>query len=168
MNTAEPRPAVERVKPPDGPFRLINPVMRWVLSTPRRAGRVGDQLLLLHLTGRKSGRVLDIPVGYRPAEDGRLLVMTNSLWRVNLRGTDDLDVTLRGVRMPAHAELVEDPELVATAYQRLINQVGHAKAGRRLGIRINVDRAPTHAELAEAAGREGLSVIYLAPTPSPS
>jgi hypothetical protein len=30
-----------------------------------------------------------------------------------------------------------------------------------MGIRINVPRTPTHEELAEAARRDGLSVVYL-------
>jgi hypothetical protein len=30
-----------------------------------------------------------------------------------------------------------------------------------MGIRINVPRTPTHAELADAARRDGLSLIYL-------
>ena len=122
---------------------------------------MGEHLLLLHLTGRTSGRALDVPVAYRPAGDGRLLVLTSSRWRVNLRGRPDVEVTLRGSRRPVVAELVEDPDAVAEVYAGLIDEVGHTKAGRRMGLRINVDRTPTHAELVEAAQRDGLSLVYL-------
>ena len=57
--------------------------------------------------------------------------------------------------------LDEDPLAVAAVYQQLIGEVGLEQAGRRLGIRINVDRAPTSEELAEAARREQLSVLHL-------
>lgn len=155
------RPAVERVTPPKAPYNVVNRVMRWLLTSPRRSRRMGEHLLLLHLTGRTSGRSLVVPVAYRASDDGRLLVLTNSRWRVNLRGRPDVEVTIRGSRRPAAAELVENPDVVAGVYARLIDEVGPAKAGRRMGIRINVDRTPTHAELVEAAGREGLSLVYL-------
>lgn len=155
------RPAVERVTPPKAPYQVVNRVMRWLLSSPQRSKRMGEHLLLLHLTGRTSGRALEVPVAYRPTADGRLLVLTNSRWRVNLRGRPDVEVTLRGSRLPAVAELVEGPDVVASVYARLIDEVGHKKAGRRMGIRINVDRAPTHHELVEAARRDGLCLVYL-------
>ena len=155
------RPAVQRVQPPKAPYNVVNPVLGWLLSSPRRASRVGEHLLLLHLSGRKTGRQIAVPVAYRDAADGRLLVLTSSLWRVNLRGRSEVEVTLRGRRLPASAELVEDVDAVARVYQALISEQGYAKAGRRMGIRINVDRVPTQEELVEAARRDGLSLIYL-------
>ena len=50
---------------------------------------------------------------------------------------------------------------MAQAYQRLIDEVGVANAARRLGIRVNVDRAPTRDELVDAVRREHLSVVRL-------
>ncbi len=155
------RPAVERVTPPKAPYRVVNRVMRWLLSSPRRSTRVGRHLLLLHITGRVSGRRLVFPVAYRTLDDGRLMVLTNSTWRANLRGRPDVEVTLLGRRRSARAQLVEDPQAVAQVYLTLIEAVGHAKAGRRMGIRINVPRTPALAELADAARRDGLSVVYL-------
>ena len=153
------RPAVQRVQPPKAPYDVVNRVMRWVLSSPRRARGMGESLLLLHLTGRKTGRGFDIPVTYALVGQ-RLTVLTTSGWRVNLRGRPDVEVTLRGRRLGARAELVEDPDAVAQVYGARIADLGYAKAGRRMGIRINVDRMPTHDELVEAARRERLSVIY--------
>ena len=153
------RPAVVRVQPPKAPYRVVNRVMTWLLGSPRRARGVGQELMLLHLTGRKSGRALDFPVAYRLQPDGRLQVLTSSPWRVNLRGRPDVEVTLLGVRRPATAELVEDPDAVATIYGGRIEEVGYRKAGRRMGIRITVPRSPTHAELVEAVRRESLAVV---------
>jgi hypothetical protein len=155
------RPAVERVRPPKAPYRLVNRIMRALLSSPRRARRVGRHLVLLHVTGRRTGRKLVFPVAYRRLEDGRLLVLTNSGWRVNLRGRPDVAVTLLGEHRPARAELLETPQIVAQVYQQLIEAAGHKSAGRRMGIRINVSRTPSLDELAEAARRDGLSAIYL-------
>ena len=155
------RPAVQHVQPPKAPYRVVNRGLGWVLSSPRRASRVGEHLLLLHLSGRKTGRRIDVPVAFRNASDRRLLVLTSSGWRVNLRERKDVEVTLRGRRCPAEAGLVEDADAVARVYQALITEQGYAKAGRRMGIRINVDRVPTHEELVDAARRDNLSLIYL-------
>ena len=156
-----PRPPVERVRPPKGPYRVVNRFMRWLLSRPRLAQRIGRHLLLLHLTGRRTGRQIVFPVAYRHADDGRLLVLTNSPWRVNLRDDPGVAVTLLGEHRPARAELVEDPAAVAKIYHALIEELGYAQAARRMGIRINVPRTPTHDELAEAARRDGLAALYL-------
>lgn len=153
--------AVQRVIPPVLPFDLMNRTMRWLLFSPRRARRVGEHLLVLHVTGRRSGRVIDVPVAYRPQDDGRLLVLTSSVWRLNLRDTSAVEVTWRAQRRSATAELVEDPRSVAQVYATLIDDVGRGKAVRQLGVRINVDRAPTREELIEAVVRDGLSLVYL-------
>lgn len=160
--TGSPPAAVERVIPPSVVTRLGNPLLAWLLSEPRRAARAGRVLLVLHVTGRRSGRVYSTPVGYHRAPDGRLMVLTSSGWRVNLRGgPTPVEVTFLGRRVPAVATLDEDPDRVARVYQRLIGDLGHDRAGRRLGIRITVPRAPTHQELVDAVRRERLSVLHL-------
>ncbi len=138
--------------------------MRWALSSPTRSRTLGGNLLLLHVTGRTSGRLITVPVAYRTLQDGRLLVLTNAKWRVNLRDRDEVEVTLRGVRQAAAAELVEDADEVAMVYAALIREVGRKRAARRLGIRINVEREPSHEELSDAARRDGLSLVYLGAT----
>lgn len=152
---------MERVRPPKGVYRYVNRVMVWALSSPRRSRRLGEYLLLLHVTGRKTGRDLTIPVAHRPGPDGRLILLTGAPWRVNLRGRPQVEATYRGHRQPAVADLVEDPGVVAGVYRELISAVGPKKAGRQMGIRINVDRVPTVDELEEAVRRDGLAVIHL-------
>jgi hypothetical protein len=142
--------------------RLGNPALTWLLSGPRRAAKVGRSLLLLHVTGRRTGRLYTTPVAYHRQADGSLLVLTSSRWRVNLRGEPTpVGLTVLGRRVAATAVLDEDPFVVAEVYQQLIGAVGLDQAGRRLGIRINVERAPTYEELVDAVRREHLSVLRL-------
>jgi hypothetical protein len=150
------RPAVERRHPPDALFRLINPLMRRLIAR----GRFGDQLLLLHYRGRRSGRQFDVPAGYHLI-DGVVSVLSSSGWRHNFVGGRDIEVTLRGQRRPAHAVLVSAPHDVATVYAQLIGDFGIKQARRRLGLRFNVDRVPTQSELQEAAQRSGLSIVRI-------
>jgi hypothetical protein len=153
------RPAVERVKPPEAMIRIANPIFGWILRSPLH-GLVDEQLMLLHFRGRKTGRAYTVVVGHRDI-DGQPSILTNSGWRVNFRGGAPVDVTLKGERRSGQAEIVEYPEEVARVYANLIEAYGYEKAGRRLGIRINVDRPPTREELLDAIRRSGLSLVTI-------
>ena len=150
---------VKRSVPPPALVKMGNPVVRMLLGSPLH-GVLDDSFLVLHLTGRKTGRRYDIPVGYVDME-GKLAVVTVSRWRVNLRGGADVEVTLRGRRRPMHALPEEDPAAVAVSYQAMIGRLGWTKAQRQLGILLPGGRAPTLLELSDAAGEYGWSVITL-------
>lgn len=154
------RQLIERVHPPTAVVRVVNPLVR-ALLTSRGHGLLSDALLVLHFTGRRTGTRYDLPVGYHPHE-GQLEVLTNSGWRANFRDPRPLHVTLRGRRRPACATTIEDPQIVAARYEALIAQAGVARAQRRLGLRINANRPPTRDELAAAVDRLGLSIVRLA------
>ena len=152
---------VKRSVPPPALVNVGNPLVRMLLGSPLH-GVLDDSFLVLHLTGRKTGRRYDIPVGYADME-GKLAVVTVARWRVNLRGGAEVEVTLRGHLRPMHAVLEEDPASVAVSYQAVIGRLGWKKAQRQLGISLPGGRAPTLGELNDAAGEYGWSVITLTP-----
>ena len=150
---------MKRSVPPRALVKMGNPLVRMLLGSPLHEV-LDDSFLTLHLTGRKTGRRYDIPVGYVDME-GKLTVVTVARWRVNLRGGADVEVTLRGRLRPMHALLDEDPAAVAVSYQAMINRIGWTKARRQLGISLPGGRAPTALELKDAAREYGWSVITL-------
>jgi hypothetical protein len=152
---------VKRSVPPLALVKMGNPLARMLLGSPLH-GVLDDSILVLHLTGRKTGRRHDIPVGYVDM-GGTLTVVTVARWRVNLRGGADVEVTLRGRLRPMHALLDEDPASVAVSYQAMIDRIGWKKAQRQLGISLADGRAPTVLELQDAAREYGWSVISLTP-----
>ena len=152
---------VKRFVPPPALVKMGNPLVRLLLGSPLH-GMLDDSFLVLHLTGRKTGRRYDIPVGYVDME-GRLAVVTVARWRVNLRGGADVEVTLHGRRRPMHALLEEDPASIAVSYQAMIDRIGWKTAQRQLGISLPGGRAPTALELKDAAREYGWSVITLTP-----
>ena len=153
--------AVKRSVPPPTLVKMGNPLVRMLLGSPLHKV-LGDSFLVLHLTGRKTGRRYNIPVGYVDMEE-RLVVVTVARWRVNLRGGADVEVTRHGHLRPMHARLDEDPASVAVSYQAMINRIGPTKAQRQLGISMPGGRAPTALELKDAAREYGWSVITLTP-----
>jgi hypothetical protein len=158
---AEGQHAVERSHPPDAVVRVVNPILRGLLSSPVH-GLVSSQLMLLHFTGRKSGERYTVPVGHHHL-DGRLAVLTNSNWRVNFRDGAHAEVTYQGRRQSVRATLEEDPETVAKVYEGIIDELGVKQAQRRLGITLNVEREPSHKEMVDAVRCSGLSILYLDP-----
>ncbi|SNR91743.1 protein of unknown function [Geodermatophilus saharensis] len=137
-------------------MRLVNPLVRRLVAR----GVARDQLLVLHLTGRRTGRRHDLPVGYHVV-DGVPTVFTTSGWRHNCAGGADVEVTFRGKRRPARATPVTDPPGVAALYRRLIEEMGWRAAQRRMGVPTTVGRTPPLEELQDAVTRSGLSLVRL-------
>jgi hypothetical protein len=152
---------VRRKVPPAAIIRAVNPLVRSLLRSPLH-GLTDGSMVLLHVTGRKTGRIFTVPVNY-VRRDSCLVVVTIARWRVNLRGGADVEVTWQGRRRPMRARLEEEPAAVAVAYQSLIDQLGWPAAGRHLGISVPGDRAPTVMELRDAAAEYGWSVVTLMP-----
>lgn len=151
---------VKRNAPPPGLVRLGNPCVRVLLRSPLH-GTLDSSVLLLHVTGRRTGRTYDIPVNYVTV-DGRLTIVTVARWRLNLRGGADVDVTLHGRRRRMRAALDEDPSSVAVTYRTIIDCLGWPKAGRHLGISVPGGQPPTVLDLKRAASEYGWSVVTLA------
>jgi hypothetical protein len=158
-------PAVEGPRLHTALLKVANPVFAAALRSPLH--RLVDaafrpRIQVLHVTGRKTGRRYTIVVGHHEI-DGASVVFTSMPWRVNVRGGADVLVTYQGRIWRAHAVLVEDPDEVADAYTAMIQRLGWKAAQRQLGMKINLGRAPTHAELVQAVRREHLSLISLHP-----
>ena len=150
-------PRVRSNEPPAIVLSVMNPIFRTILGSPLH-GLVDKAFMLVHLTGRKTGRRYSIVVG-RHEIDGVTTAMTSAPWRLNARGGADADVTTDGRTWHARAELVEDPDAVADAYAAEIQRFGWKGAQRRLGITMDGDRPPTQEELREAAEQAHLSLI---------
>src|SRR3954468_4920414 len=158
---SESTPRVRRQEPPAIVLTVMNPIFAGALRSPLH-GVVDKAFMLLHLTGRKTGRRYSLVVG-RHDLDGVPTAMTGAPWRVNARGGADAEVTSEGRTWRARAELVEDPDTVAAAYAGEIDRLGWKGARRQLGLVISVGRAPTHEELLEAVHRDHLALIRFHP-----
>lgn len=150
---------VRQTVPPPALVRLGNPLVSVTLRSPLH-GLLDPSMLLLHVTGRKTGREYAIPVNYMDI-DGRLTIVTVARWRVNLRGGAAVDVTLHGRRRRMRARLDEDPASVAVTYRTIIDHLGWPKASRHLGISVPGGQPPNVLDLKRAASQYGWSVITL-------
>ena len=99
---------------PHAPFavlnRTVNPVLRVFLRSPLHP-LLSRPLMLLTVTGRRSGRAFTIPVGY--GQDGDRLRVDlewpeRKRWWRNLRGGAPVSVLLRGVPRAGTGRVTRD------------------------------------------------------------
>ena len=111
-----------------------NDFMSWMLRSPLH-GILSDGMLLLTVTGRKTGKQYTTPVGYY-REAGYLWVITSRdrTWWKNLRGGAEVSLLLKRKPVKALADTDLDEKAVEA---RMYEYVKHVpQAAKSLGIRI--------------------------------
>jgi hypothetical protein len=88
-------------------FRVFNVPMLLILSL-RTSTPLGRRLMLVYLTGRKSGRHYRQPISYVRAGE-TLLTPGGGRWKLNLVAGEPTHVRLRGRDISLRPELVRDP-----------------------------------------------------------
>ena len=147
---------MQDARPPRNVIRIVNPVVNALLRSPLHR-LLGKNLMLLTVTGRKTGRTYTVPVGRHESRDGTFVLSASGNWRHNLRGGAAVRLTLDGRERAAHAVLEEDPERAAEAFKTMLDQAGP----RALGVKVNVDRSPTIAEIRPVLARRTVAYLHL-------
>ena len=111
-----------------------NDFIAWVLRSPLH-GMLSNGMLLLTVTGRKTGKQYTTPVEYF-REDGNLWVMTSRdrTWWRNLKGGAKVSLLLKRKPVTARAELDLDEKAVEA---RMYEYIKHMpRAAKPLGIHM--------------------------------
>jgi hypothetical protein len=130
---------VADARPPLALIKIMNPVLRRLLTTP--FGRVVRPFALLEFTGRRSGRRYRVPVGWYES-GGEPVVVTPAPWRVNFAEGLPARVHFRGRVAEAIGNLESDPAAVASALQAMADD---GFSLRRVGLKVS----PGHRLLAD-------------------
>jgi len=101
-------------------MRIVNVPMRTILGLPF-ATPLGSRLMLVHLTGRRSGRHYRQPVSYVRHGD-TLLTPGGGNWRLNLVDGRPVHIRLRGRDITARPELVSDADQIERLLGVLVGQ----------------------------------------------
>ena len=91
-------------------MRIVNVPMRALLGLPFPTP-LGSRLMLVYLTGRRSGREYRQPVSYVHHGDA-LLTPGGGNWKVNLVDGEPVHIRLRGHDITARPELVSDVDQI--------------------------------------------------------
>ena len=105
--------------------------MTWMLRSPLHVFMGG--IMLITVTGRKSGRAISTPVNY--ARDGDTLLIASKVdrtWWRNLRGGAKVTVLINGKTYQADASVIEDHATVERELLRFFRLIKRTIAGIHL------------------------------------
>ena len=141
--------------------RFLNTVMRGILRSPLHPMMSG-RILVIDVTGRKTGKLYRIPAGY-VEHDGAILIGTAGTWRRNLAANQTVTVLLRGRPRQATAEVITDEDRCGELYRPILAK--NPVHGKYASIGIEPGGSPNPADL-RAALRRGIAVVRLALLPT--
>lgn len=129
--TAAVQPAVADARPPATVVRLTNMIVRPLLRSP--AGRMMKPLAIITFTGRRTGSVRRVVVGWHPHEPGAI-VLSPASWRANFEAGHPATVRWSGHTRTYTGTLETDPHIVADAVNSLL---AAGVSPRGLALRIS-------------------------------
>ena len=159
MDTPIPSPIqINESHPPAVLFKLVNPLMNFLLRSPLH-GLVDSRLLLLRWRGRKTGQAYTIPVGYQQAGT-TITLFTFSGWQANFREPHPVMVKLNGKWQAGTGVIRGDERKTATFIARAAAEGGQA-AYRRFRMEVKGERAPTIDELIPEVRKRKLVLVTI-------
>ncbi len=159
---AEQSSAITLSHPPEAMLRIVNPLMKFALRTPF-AGPARSQLMVVHFTGRKSGRPYSVVLSAHVI-DGILYAMTDAVWKNNFRDGASAQVLHNGKTTTMRGELITDKAHVADLYARCAQAYGPRRAERVMGLGFRDHQLPTRDQFAEAVDSLKLRAIRFTPS----
>ncbi len=139
--------SVETALPPKAIRRVWEPILKRILASPLH-GMMSKNLMLIHVTGRKTGKRYTLPVPYSQ-EEKTLVVMAAGVWWKNLRGGAPVKVRLRGQDYDGYAEVYEDTESITTEVRKFLSQ--RPEVARFLKVQLDANGQPDAEGLQRAA-----------------
>jgi len=93
--------------------QIGNPVITFLLRSPLH-GLLSRNMLLITVTGRKSGKAYTTPVGYvRVGDEVAIVSSPDRSWWKNLRGGAPVSVRVQGRQLIGAGRVIEKPAEVA-------------------------------------------------------
>jgi len=127
----------------------INSVMAWLLKSPFHS-LVSKNMLLITVTGRKSGKPITTPTAYfREGDTLWIISQRSSKWWRNLRGGAKAMVVLGGKSIQGCGSVIEDEHAVA---QRLFDNFKvDAQRAKFAQVKIDENGLPVFEDCERAA-----------------
>lgn len=142
-------------------LHAANPFVRRFLQTPL-AGGLRNQMMVVEVAGRKSGRRYSIPLSAHRI-DGALYAMTTAQWKHNFRGGVDAKVLHNGRTTAMRGELIDDGAIVGDLAHRTALSYGARRAQPMMGVKFRDRQVPSAADFAEFCERARYFAIKFTP-----
>ncbi len=135
-----------------------NDFTKFILRSPLH-GLLSGSMLLITVTGRKTGRIVTLPVQY--LRDGNQLWITSTrerIWWHNLRGGAKVTMLLRGKDVKGQGEVIEDEQAVVDSFRNFFQLA--PRSARYFNIRLDPQGEPEIEDIARLS-RERVMVKVL-------
>ena len=143
-------------------FTGLNPRIAWLLRSPLHP-LLDRWLLMLRVTGRRTGRQYWIPVGYQRDGDSITVLVSKAprkQWWRNYRNPGPVDVLLRGRSIRGRAHVVPtESAAFQEAFERTLSRM--PGLGRQFGIRYDRRTGLTAAQRRTVAANGAVVSIAL-------
>ena len=160
MSSSNPpaEPTLVRSVPPSFVMKLLNPLATFLVS--RGWTRVGDAVMILRWTGRRSGAAYATPVS-RMELDGRVFTTTTATYRHNFVGGGPAELVVDGECRSVTGTMIDDPVAIGSYLRAFLDAEGFSGEGRAFGATITGD--PTADDIAAYVAEVGTVVIEFIP-----
>ncbi len=141
------------------PSQFSNRFMAAVLRSPLH-GLLSGSVMLITVTGRKSGKAYTTPVNYTRLGEGESLGVISyrqRTWWRNLRGGAAVTLRLKGRDVPGQATVIEDDGGVAAALAAILKQ--SPRYAKYLGVKLDPNGQPAVEDVAQAAQSRVVVVV---------
>ena len=121
-----------------------NPMMIWLLKSPLH-GMISKGVMLVSVTGCKSGKIISTPTNYlRDGDTLWVISWRERMWWRNLRGGAKVRVLLAGKSVEGRGQVVEEETSVAKSlfeyYQKIPQYAKYVQIGLDVtGLPISAD-----------------------------
>lgn len=136
--------------------QIGNPVISFLLRSPLH-GLLSRNMLLITVTGRKSGKSYTTPVGYVRVGDEFVIVSSpDRSWWKNLRGGAPVSVRVQGRRLIGTGRAIEEATEVTAGLIELLKTAPSYQ--KYLGVSLTPDGLPRDPAALSAAARARVMV----------
>ena len=142
-------------------LHAANPIVRRVLRLPV-ARRLRDQVMVVDVTGRKTGRRYSIPLSAHQI-DGTIYAMSSAPWKHNFRDGVPAQVLHNRESIAMRGELIEDSAIVGDLAHRCAQAYGPRRARRMMGLKFRDGQIPAATEFAAVCEREHYFAVRFTP-----
>ena len=140
---------------PEPLFPILNRIMKALLHSPLH-GLMSGSIMVIHFTGRKSGRRRATPVRYLRDDDGLFcLTGRETGWWPNFLAAAAVELQVAGKRLTATARaLPDDAEAKAAALRAMLARFPSDAAYH--GMALKRGQAPSDEQMRDAIARDVL------------
>lgn len=136
---------------PAPPPAWLNKLMMWMLRSPLHK-IVSKNIMLITVTGRKSGKTYTLPVSY--VQDGDLVLCSTDRdvrnWWKNLRDGANVVLQLRGKEVAGYATAIaDDQEAIAKGIETMLTAV--PRDAKYYHVRLDGEKRPLAEDIARSA-----------------